>query len=180
MHFPRRLAAIVTATGAAALLGAACVPIAPPATVNGRMPDSALTVISPACRVPHDLAPRLQAMLEAARIAGVELAPERSSYLPPGTPTPPEMTSCYRSVEMQVWWRDYYCSIGRCGQAAVPGTSKHGLGRAVDFDDQEGQMRFDSPGYHWLAAYAGAYGFSQPLSNTPFGANPEPWHWVAA
>ena len=27
-------------------------------------------------------------------------------------------------------------------------------------------------------ANAAAYGFYQPLSNTVFGANPEPWHWV--
>ena len=161
------------------MLAAACVPIAPPAAWNGRMPDGSLTAISAACRIANDLAPDLQAMLAAAQAAGVDLAPERSAYLPPGVPSPPEMTSCYRSYDLQVWWRNYYCSVGQCGLAADPGTSKHGLGRAVDFDDQEGRMRFDSPGYHWLTTNAGAHGFSQPLSQTPFGASPEPWHWVA-
>jgi len=178
-HRLRRLLSASVVSLASGLVAAACVPIAPPAVSNGRMPDGALTVISPACRIANDLAANLQSMLAAAQAVGVDLAPERSSYLPPGVPSPPEMTSCYRSYDLQVWWRDYYCSVGRCGLAAVPGTSKHGLGRAIDLDDQEGQMRFDSPGYHWLAANAAAYGFSQPLSNTPFGTNPEPWHWVA-
>ncbi len=170
---------VATVVVAAALIAAGCVPAAAPAASNGRMPDGSLTSISAACRIANDLAPGLQSMLAAAQAAGVDLAPERSAYLPPGVPTPPEMTSCYRSYDMQVWWRNYYCSVGQCALAAVPGTSRHGLGRAVDFDDQEGQMRFDSPGYHWLAANAAAYGYSQPLSNTVFGNNPEPWHWVA-
>lgn len=175
----RRHAVAVVIPVVLALGAAGCVRAAPEVVTNGRLPDMSLTPISASCRIANDVAPNLQAMLAAATAAGVDLAPERSSYLPPGVPSPPEMTSCYRSYDLQVWWRSYYCSIGTCGLAAVPGTSRHGLGRAVDLDDQEGQMRFDSPGYAWLWANAGAYGFSQPLSNSPFGTNPEPWHWIA-
>lgn len=177
MRAPRRLQ-VALLTGAVALLVAACVPAAPPGVSNGHLPASMLTTISPECRIANEVAPALQAMLAAANAQGVGLAPERSAYLPPGAPQPPEKTACYRSYDMQVWWRNYYCSIGQCAMAALPGTSKHGWGKAADLQDQLGQMTFTSPGYHWLYANAGAYGFYQPLSATPFGSSPEPWHWV--
>ena len=78
---------------------------------------------------------------------------------------------------MQVWWRNYYCSIGQCGNAAVPGTSKHGTGHAVDFQDQLGELTFTSPGYQWLVANAATFGFMQPPSVQQGGANEEAWHW---
>ncbi len=37
-----------------------------------------------------------------------------------------------RSYDRQVYWRDYWCGQGHCENAAVPGTSNHGWGRAVD------------------------------------------------
>ncbi len=177
-----RLARLVLVVATLGLVAAACVPVAapppPPPASNGRLPDSALTYFSPSCRVANEIAGDYHRMLVAANTAGVALQAERFSYLPPGSPQPPELTSCYRSYDMQVWWRNYYCSIGQCGMAAVPGTSKHGWGKAVDLEDQLGQLTFSSPGYHWLYANAAAYGFHQPQSNGPFGANPEPWHWV--
>jgi LAS superfamily LD-carboxypeptidase LdcB len=144
---------------------------------NGRFSPSALTAVTPPCSVVHELAPRLKAMLEAAHADGVALMPETRSYLPPGSPEPPRIESCYRSYEMQQWWRMYYCSINQCGFAAVPGTSRHGWGRAVDFEDQNGELTFDSPGYHWLKAHAHEYGFVHPAWAEPGGASPEAWHW---
>jgi hypothetical protein len=38
----------------------------------------------------------------------------------------------YRNYAGQVQMRRYWCSLGRCGNAASPGTSNHGWGRAVD------------------------------------------------
>lgn len=180
-HRSVRTTRLVLLAASIAVVAAACVPATPPPpppVQNGRLPDSMLTTISPECRVVNDIAPALHAMLIDATNAGVGLWPERSAYLPPGAPQPPEPTSCYRSYDMQVWWRSYYCSIGQCHMAAVPGTSKHGWGRAVDFEDRLGKMTFDSPGYQWLYANAARYGFSQPFSATPFGSSPEPWHWV--
>jgi LAS superfamily LD-carboxypeptidase LdcB len=78
-----------------------------------------------------------------------------------------------------VWWRNYYCSVGRCGLAAVPGTSRHGLGRAVDFQDQQGELTFTSPGYVWLVWHAPRYGFHHPAWAAPDQPDPEPWHWEA-
>ena len=40
---------------------------------------------------------------------------------------------CYRTYAQQVAERNYWCSLGLCQFAAVPGTSVHGWGKAVDF-----------------------------------------------
>ena len=166
-----------------ATLATGCYRVAasPPASgPNGRFPAGSLVAITPQCQVAAEIADQLGALLVAANAAGVGLAPETSSYLPPGVIPPPRMESCYRSYEMQVWWRDYYCSIGKCGNAATPGTSKHGLGHAVDFEDRLGELTFTSPGYQWLVINAARFGFAQPSSVQPGGASEEAWHWEAA
>jgi lysozyme len=40
--------------------------------------------------------------------------------------------SAYRPYPRQVYWRNYWCGQGSCGNAAVPGTSNHGVGLAID------------------------------------------------
>jgi hypothetical protein len=148
-----------------------------PDAANGRFPANALTAVTPECLIVTEVVGRLKALLVAATADGLGLVPEQSSFLPPGVPGPPRIESCYRSYEMQVWWHDYYCSIDTCGLAAQPGSSKHGFGRAVDFQDELGQLTFQSPGYRWLAAHAAEYGFNQAPAVAPGGANEEPWHW---
>ena len=59
--------------------------------------------------------------------------------------------------------------------AAVPGTSNHGWGVAVDFAC--GADRFGSPGYQWLKAHGPTYGWTHPDWAEPGGSRPEPWHW---
>jgi len=59
--------------------------------------------------------------------------------------------------------------------AAVPGTSRHGLGVAVDLGC--GAERFGSSTYRWLKANAGRFGWVHPAWAEPGGALPEPWHW---
>ncbi|MEX2289254.1 MAG: D-alanyl-D-alanine carboxypeptidase family protein [Mycobacteriales bacterium] len=59
--------------------------------------------------------------------------------------------------------------------AAVPGTSRHGLGVAVDLGC--GAERFGSSTHRWLKANAGRYGWVQPAWAKPGGSLPEPWHW---
>lgn len=39
---------------------------------------------------------------------------------------------CYRNFARQVLARNMWCALGKCGNAAVPGTSNHGLGTTVD------------------------------------------------
>ena len=59
------------------------------------------------------------------------------------------------------------------------GTSKHGLGRAVDFQDQLGELAFTSPGYPWLTKNAALFGFTHPESLREGSPNAEAWHWEA-
>ncbi len=48
--------------------------------------------------------------------------------------------SAYRTLARQKYWRNYWCNQGACHNAAVPGTSNHGLGLAVDLPTR--RMRF--------------------------------------
>ncbi|MBC7374151.1 MAG: D-alanyl-D-alanine carboxypeptidase family protein [Frankiales bacterium] len=59
--------------------------------------------------------------------------------------------------------------------AAVPGTSRHGLGIAVDFGC--GIERFGSSAHRWMKANAGRFGWIHPSWAEPGGSLPEPWHW---
>ena len=124
------------------------------------------------------MAPRLQGLLDAAHAAGIALLPETQPYTTGAVP--PRLTSCYRDLAMQQWWRDYYCGQGACGNAAVPGTSVHGWGRAVDFEEAGQELAFDMDGYQWLIGHTSAFGFGQPAWAGPSGTAPEPWHWEAS
>jgi D-alanyl-D-alanine carboxypeptidase len=157
---------------------AACLPPEQPAQ-NGRLPDNALTTVTSECRVANAVADPLRRMLYAARVGGVALWPESSSYTAP-LPGPPRIESCYRTYEMQVWWRDFYCFFGNCNLAAVPGTSIHGWGRAVDFEDGAGELTFGSAGYSWLQGHAAAFGFVHPSWAEPGQPGAEAWHWEFA
>jgi hypothetical protein len=151
-------------------------PASPPA--NGQLPDTSLTTVTPSCRILSDLAPRLRSLLDAAHADGIALWPETQPYTTGAMP--PRLTSCYRDLDMQQWWRDYYCGQGSCGMAAVPGTSVHGWGRAVDFEEGGQELAFDMNGYQWLVGHASAFGFVQPGWAGPSGTAPEPWHWEAS
>jgi hypothetical protein len=159
-----------------ALLATACIPDPPPPPENGRLPDSMLTTVTPTCRVVSDISFALSVLIWDANAQGVGLRPETTDYLPPGV-SAPRIESCYRSFEIQQWWRDWYCWIGNCGLAAVPGTSVHGWGRAVDFEDQFGELTFNAPGYQWLVANAWKYGFVHPAWAEPGSPSAEAWHW---
>ena len=80
------------------------------------------------------------------------------------------VTDAYRSYGGQVWVYRRTPSL-----AAVPGTSKHGLGIALDLGC--GAERFGSDAYRWLQANAGRFGWHHPAWAEPGGVTPEPWHW---
>lgn len=159
----RRKAAVRLAglTIGIALLATACLPPAPGGLQNGFLPDSTLQVINANCRIWKPAASSLIIMMAQAQIAGVTLTPE----------------SCYRSYADQVAERNHWCGLGMCQFAAVPGTSMHGWGKAVDFADQTGELTFSSPGYVWLTTHAHLFCFSHPAWAEPNGSAPEPWHW---
>ena len=161
---PRSAAArAVVGIGALALVVTACRAPAPAAPVlqNGNLPPGVLYHVSANCDIWEPAARDLLTMMDAAQIAGVDLQPE----------------ACYRTYAQQVVDRDYWCSLGECQFAAVPGTSVHGWGKAVDFADQNGELTFSSVGYQWLKANAEQYCFVHPAWAEPTGPAPEPWHW---
>jgi lysozyme len=81
--------------------------------------------------------------------------------------------SSYRPYSRQVFWRNWWCNQGNCGNAAFPGTSNHGLGKAVDSNGAWWIKRYgrhfgwgcsDAPHESWHVIYCG--GFTRPNSGT--------------
>lgn len=80
------------------------------------------------------------------------------------------MTDSYRSYSAQV---DLY---GRKPSlAALPGTSNHGWGVAIDLCG--GVDKFGTAQYEWMVSHAGAYGWVHPNWANQGGNREEPWHW---
>lgn len=81
-----------------------------------------------------------------------------------------ELTDGYRSYGEQV-----SVAATRGGLAAVPGTSNHGLGQAVDLSG--GVESFGTAEHGWMVANAGRYGWKLPAWAQAGGSKPEAWHW---
>lgn len=65
--------------------------------------------------------------------------------------------------------------VAKPGIAAPAGSSNHGRGVAVDFEDAGD---FGAPVYRWLRRHAADHGWYHPSYMDPGGAGPlEPWHW---
>ncbi len=62
--------------------------------------------------------------------------------------------------------------------AATPGTSEHGLGKAVDLCG--GIENFGTAAHLWMKANAPLFGWFHPDWAEPTGPLPEPWHWEFA
>jgi LAS superfamily LD-carboxypeptidase LdcB len=62
--------------------------------------------------------------------------------------------------------------------AAVPGTSNHGWGTAVDLCG--GVEAFGTATHLWMLENAPAFGWFHPSWAKPGGGRPEPWHWEFA
>lgn len=151
-----------------ALVGAACKQLDPdnraakvPGVTNGNLPMSYLASTTKGCIVYDEAIGSLNAMIAQAAKDGITLRP----------------TSCYRDYAGQVAVRETWCGRGACHMAAVPGTSNHGWGKAVDFADGSGTLEFDSEGYAWLKTWAGHFGWHHPGVMEPGGPVPEAWHW---
>jgi cell wall-associated NlpC family hydrolase len=80
------------------------------------------------------------------------------------------ITDSYRSLDAQV---DAHHRKPRI--TAVPGTSNHGWGLAVDLCG--GINVFGTAQTAWMTANAGRYGWVHPDWAQATGSNPEPWHW---
>jgi len=83
------------------------------------------------------------------------------------------VTDSYRSRTAQV-----AVYAAKPGLAAVPGTSNHGWGTALDLCG--GVESFTSPEHAWLLVNAPAHDWFHPAWTEPTGSKPEPWHWEFA
>jgi hypothetical protein len=79
-------------------------------------------------------------------------------------------------------YRTYASQVRLYGEkpalAAVPGTSNHGWGLALDLCG--GIQTFGTPQYAWMVANAGRFGFLHPTWADPGNGREEPWHWEYA
>lgn len=80
------------------------------------------------------------------------------------------ITDSYRTFNSQV---DLYRR--KPALAAVPGTSNHGWGLAIDMCG--GVQSFGTAEYRWMAQNGPAYGWVNPHWARPGGGREEPWHW---
>lgn len=139
--------------------------------VNGRLALSALVVVDSSHRMHFAAAASFLAMRTALFLAtGVWLG----------------ITEAYRSFEEQdrifrarytpghksgVWYAGtYWRKRAGVAVAAVPGTSNHGWGIALDIKNYGSTS---GPGFRWLLDHAGAFGWSWATGRN---VN-EPWHW---
>lgn len=80
------------------------------------------------------------------------------------------LTDSYRSYAAQV---DLFAL--KPDLAAIPGTSNHGWGLAIDACG--GIESFTHPRHRWMVDQAPRYGWNHPRWAASGGSRPEPWHW---
>lgn len=115
---------------------------------NGRIPSSELSPIDGTShRMWPPAARSFEAMRSAAAADGVTIG----------------ITDSYRSYDAQVDVAARKGLYSQGGLAAVPGTSRHGWGMALDLD-------LDTAAQAWMREHGGQYGF---VENVPR----ESWHW---
>lgn len=129
--------------------------------VNGEISEEGLVKTSVGCKLAAVAAEPFEAMVASAKAAGFNL----------------EISGCYRSFANQVINRDKWCNRDLCNFGAVPGTSKHGKGLAVDFKVGKRAISFQDPVFLWLLANSEQYGFFHPYWAGEKGSAKEPWHW---
>ncbi|MCP2265145.1 D-alanyl-D-alanine carboxypeptidase family protein [Promicromonospora thailandica] len=124
---------------------------------NGRIPTDVLC--------PLEFAPGHMLRCDAAeRLTALSAEFEKEF----GYPIP--MTDSYRSYEMQVTLAGIKPHL-----AAVPGTSNHGWGLAVDLGNPIAGGH--SAEYVWMRLHGPDYGWDNPSWARLDGAKPEPWHF---
>ncbi|MFJ2298884.1 M15 family metallopeptidase [Oerskovia paurometabola] len=124
---------------------------------NGQLPDAVLCTLAfaPGHSLRCDAAEQLEA-----------LAAEYQKAF--GKPL--RITDSYRSYDDQV-----AVKAAKPFLAAVPGTSQHGWGLAIDVGSPVSTGT--SAEYQWMRLHAPDYGWDNPTWARPDGRKPEPWHF---
>ncbi len=138
-----------TGTATSTAVDADGVPVTLAAYGNGKIPASALSEVgSTGHRLWAPAADSLEQLIGDAAEDGVTIG----------------ITDSYRSYDAQVDVAARKGLYSQGGLAAVPGTSDHGWGLAVD-------LTLDDAAQSWMRANGSRYGFAE---DTPR----EPWHWA--
>jgi hypothetical protein len=124
---------------------------------NGQLPDSALC--------PLAFAPGQSLRCDAAEQLEALAAEYQKAF---GKPL--RITDSYRSYDDQV-----AVKAAKPFLAAVPGTSQHGWGLAIDVGSPVSTGT--SAEYRWMRLHAPDYGWDNPTWARPDGRKPEPWHF---
>ncbi|TGJ96041.1 hypothetical protein DLJ96_09685, partial [Actinotalea fermentans ATCC 43279 = JCM 9966 = DSM 3133] len=124
---------------------------------NGQLPDSVLC--------PLAFAPGQSLRCDAAEQLEALAAEYQKAF---GKPL--RITDSYRSYEDQV-----AVKAAKPFLAAVPGTSQHGWGLAIDVGSPVSTGA--SAEYRWMRLHAPDYGWDNPTWARPDGRKPEPWHF---
>lgn len=138
----------------------------------GKLPDNLLRGIEGKGKLHHLAADAYEAMDEAANADGIDLSPtsQADTYRSLETqeygffqrhtdkPTPKMMKQKPRVYKGKLWYLK-----PKMAPMAVPGTSNHNLGIAIDIAHASGKR------LEWLLANEHKYGFSHELDS-------EPWH----
>jgi hypothetical protein len=138
-----------------------CGGVSVPAGVWGGYPNG---FIPPTALCPVGIGSHLLRCDAAAAFAALNEAYARAF----GTPIC--ITDSYRTFDAQVRLYGQKPAL-----AAVPGTSNHGWGLAVDLCG--GAESFGTAQYAWLTANAPALGWVNPDWARPGAGREEPWHW---
>jgi septal ring factor EnvC (AmiA/AmiB activator) len=114
-------------------------------------------------RVSSSIAGQLQALLSAARAAGINFS--GGGYRDSAAQVALRRAHCGSSN-----YAVYQASASSCRPpTARPGASMHERGLAIDFTEGGRTLTRGSAGFQWLRANAGRFGFINLQS--------EPWHW---
>jgi hypothetical protein len=132
----------------------------PPSPTLGKVPLRTVRGIT----VHADVAASLEALLAAAAADGFVLT--GSGYRDPADQVALRRAHC-GPTDYDIWQRP----PSQCRPpTAIPGTSMHEVGKAVDFSwNGRAITSRDSPAFRWLAANAGRFGW--------YNLPSEPWHW---
>lgn len=123
------------------------------AFANGRIPASALMRIPGNGRLLRAAAIAYTAMYLRAKRDGVSLVIIEGA-----------IRRTYRELAAQIAARRMWCNLGKCGNAAIPGTSNHGWGITVDLMSLLQRA--------WIDRHGAFYGWAKKWSDAPW----EWWH----
>lgn len=154
--------------------------------INGKLPDNMLAAVSgTGVRIYATLVPQTNALRAAFRKAfgkGLTLTDGyraySGNYYAQYETFMRRYTTTYLPGRPTKTWngRTWYLKPGQA-TAAVPGTSNHGWGQAIDFG--AGVNRGNSPEHNWMRANAHRFGWFWPSWAAQLRSY-EPWHWESA